>query len=164
MWGSVLLKGGVFRAIWICLGTRVSLKHFGWMAGVCKGWSCLCGTLIRNNVWAETWPCLFGTVVTLSVKCGVCWMTFTKPLCMKRFELIPLLFKPGGRIKWQSSELKSGTGRDRHFFANASYYLSLPRARSPKSRFSCGNVVKLCLFWPYNGMPGIRQAVPTQSC
>lgn len=51
MWGSVLLEGGVLRAKWICLGTRMFLKHFGWMAGVCKGWSCLCATLIGIKVW-----------------------------------------------------------------------------------------------------------------
>lgn len=161
MWGSVLLEGGVFRVKWICLGTRMFLKHFGWMAGVFKGWSCLCATLIRIKVWAETWPCLFGTVATLSVKREVCWMSFTKTLCRRRFKLIPLLFKPDGRIKWQSSELKVGTGAD---ISLLMFPITSPYLGHGVKKAICGDVVKFCLFWPYNGMPGIYQAVPTQSC
>lgn len=155
MWGSVLLEGGVFRAKWVCLGTRMFFKHLGWMAGVCTGWSCLCATLIRIKVWAETWPCLFGTVVTLSVKHGVCWMSFTKTLCGRRFQFIPLLFKPDGRIKVQSSKPGHRTDISLLMFPITSPYLG---RRAKKA--ICGDVVKFCLFWPYNGIPGIHQAVP----
>lgn len=158
MWGSVVHEGSVFRAKWICLGTRMFLKYLGWMAGVCgvcRGWSCLCATLIRIKVWAETWPCLFGAVVTLSVKRGVCWMSFTKTLCRRRLKLIPLLFKPDG---WDRMTKFRVERRDRDV-SLLMFPITLITLGCRIKKAVYGDTVKLCLFWPYKGMPGIHRVV-----
>lgn len=148
MWGSVLFLKvacwGQSEFVWehVC-----SWGAFGWMAGVCKGWSCLCVTLIGIKVWGGG-----GWNVTLFIwDCGhslsKAWRVFEchsqKASVGDGLNSLSVCFYwiLTVRIEWQSSGLKAGTGTGicLLMFPITPPYLG----RGVKKKAICGDVVKL---------------------